>query len=584
MSNTVRFGSYEADLSAGQLRKHGLKIKLRNQSFQILALLLEHPGEVVTREDLQARLWHDDVFVDFENNLNTAIARLREALGDSSDRPRFIETLPKYGYRFLASISESACTREAGPRRAKLVVLPFVNLSGDPAQEYFSDAITDEVITDLARLAPEQLGVIARTTAMHYKGMRKDVEQIGHELAVDHVVEGGVRRTAGRIAINIQLIQVRDQTHLFARKFDAAMADVFQLQSTIAQAIATHIPGLADKLTPGTQVGGPTRRPTENLVAYNEYIQGRHEMAKMTHDSLDAARQHLEKAVAGDPEFALAHDALAETHWYFGYLGFVAPRQAASAGIVHALRAIELDASRAETHALLGEFHRMGAYNWGEVEHEMVLARRLDRNAPLVRLRHALACLMPHNRMEEAASELEGLLDLDPLSLVGRFWLAIALVLGRQYERGIEEGRRLLALDPNYYAAYFAIAVGHRSQGRYAEAVAFHRRAVELSGGTAAMWGWLGLSLGLANETAEARDVLRRLSEMAAKGYVPPTSFAWTHLGLGEIDTAFEWLNRAVEVCDQLLMPIKSYPFLDPIRSDPRFAELLRKMHLEPET
>jgi TolB-like protein/Flp pilus assembly protein TadD len=581
MSHLVRFDCFEADLDVGQLRKRGMRIPLRDQPFQVLTSLLEHPGQLVTREELRQRLWRDAVFVDFDNSLNIAVARLRGVLNDSAEHPRFIETLPKRGYRFIAEVHPVLLpSAEDAGRRTRLLVLPFVNLSGDPGEEYFADAITDEIITAIAALSPEHLGVIARTTAMHYKGSRKDVGQIGRELAVDYVVEGGVRRAAGRIAINIQLIQVRDQTHLFARKYDADMGEIFQLQSAVAQAIAGYIPGLAGTLTAAAHADGRVRRP-ENLVAYNEYIQGRHEMAKMTPASLEAARQHLEKAIAGDPEFALAHDALAETHWYFGYLGFVAPRQAASAGIIHALRAVELDTSRAETHALLGEFHRMGMYNWGEVEREMALARRLDRNSPQVRLRYALACLMPHNRMEEAASELEGLLDLDPLSLVGRFWLAIALVLGRQYERGIEEGRRLLALAPNYYASYFAIAVGHRSQGRYAEAVAFHRRAVELSGGTAAMLGWLGLSLGLANETAEARDVLRRLHEMAAKGYVPPTSFAWTHLGLGEIDTAFEWLNRAVEVCDQLLMPIKSYPFLDPIRADPRFAGVLRKMNLE---
>jgi len=580
MSHLVRFDCFEADLAVGQLRKRGILIRLRDQPFQVLASLLEHPGQLVTRDDLRQRLWHDGVFVDFDNSLNIAVARLRTALSDSAAHPRFIETLPKRGYRFIAEAHPVLLPSAEDGRRTRLLVLPFVNLSGDPGEEYFSDAMTDEIITALASLAPEQLAVIARTTSMHYKGAHKDVGRIGHELAVDYVVEGGVQRGKDRMTVNVQLIQVRDQTHLFARKYDTEMHEVFKAHSCIAQAIAAHIPGLAGKLSPAIQAGGAIRRPTENLVAYNEYLQGRHEMAKMTADSLDAARQHLEKAIAGDPEFALAHDALAEIHWYFGYLGFVAPRQAASAGIVHALRAIELDTSRAETHALLGEFHRMGAYNWDEVEHEMALARRRDRNSPLVRLRHALACLMPHNRMEEAASELEELLDLDPLSLVGRFWLAIALVLGRQYERGIEEGRRLLALDPNHYAAYFAIAVGHRSQGRYAEAVAFHRRAVELSGGAAAMWGWLGLSLGLANETAEARDVLRRLGEMLANGYVPPTCFAWTHLGLGEIDTAFEWLNRAVEVCDQLLMPIKSYPFLDPIRADPRFAVLLHKMNL----
>ena len=211
----------------------------------------------------------------------------------------------------------------------------------------------------------------------------------------------------------------------------------------------------------------------------------------------------------------------------------------------------------------------------------MAIALRLDPASPLVRVRYALSGLMPHGRLEEAVSELECALELDPLSFVGRFWLGVMLLLWRRYERGIEEGRKLLALDPNYYPAHFVISGCYRCQRKFEEAVAAERRAVELSGGSAGMLGWLGLTLAESGETAEARGVLRRLHGMAAEGYVPPCSFAWIHLGLGEIDTAFEWLNRAVDAGDQFMMPIKSYGFFDPIRQDPRFATLLRKMNLE---
>jgi hypothetical protein len=397
-------------------------------------------------------------------------------------------------------------------------------------------------------------------------------------------VEGGVHRADDQVAINLQLIQVSDQTHLFAKKYNAELRDIFNVENCIAQAIAAHIDIVppAGQARSGSAVGRVAKKPTEDLAAYNEYIQARYEMNKMTAESFTTARQHLEKAIAGDPEFALAYDALAEICWYLGYLGFVSPRQASSAGIVHALRAIEIDNSRAETHALLGEFHKIAEYNWGEVEREMALALRLDPASPLVRVRYALSGLMPHGRLEEAVSELECALELDPLSFVGRFWLGVMLLLWRRYERGIEESRKLLALDPNYYPAHFVISGCCRCQKKFEEAVAAERRAVELSGGSAGMLGWLGLTLAESGETAEARDVLRRLHGMAAEGYVPPCSFAWIHLGLGEIDTAFEWLNRAVDAGDQFMMPIKSYGFFDPLRKDPRFAALLRKMNLEP--
>lgn len=579
----LRFDGYEVDLAAGLLHKGGLRISLREQSFQVLASLLEHPGQVVTREELRRRLWPEDVFVDFDNNLNTAIARLREALGDSADHPRFIETLPKHGYRFIANVFEAPRAPEPGPApRVRVVVLPFVNLSGDPAQEYFSDAMTDEVITELAGIAPEQLAVIARTTAMHYKGSSKDVAEVRRELGVDYVVEGGVRRAGDRIAINAQLIRAKDQTHVWAQRYDAELRDIFKMQACVAQAIVEHIPAVADTApASGALAERVKRKPTEDLVAYNEYIQGRHCMDKGTAEGFTEGEQHLEKAIARDPEFALAYDALAEICWYWGYFGLMRARDAFSAGIVHALRAIEIDNTRAETHALLGQFHKTVEYNWPEVQREMALALRLDPNSPLVRMRYAVSGLMPHGRLEEAVAELERALELDPLSVLARFWLGIMLLLWRPGERAMEESRKLLDLDPTHWGGHFIIAVCYRYQGRFEEAIASQRKAVNLFD-SAAMLGWLGLSLGAGGEKAEARALLKRLHGMAAKAYVPPTSFAWIHLGLGEIDSAFDWLNRAVDECDQFMMPIKSYAFFDPIRSDPRFTALLRKMNLEP--
>jgi len=581
----LRFDGYEVDLAAGLLHKGGLRISLREQSFQVLASLLEHSGQVVTREELRRRLWPDDVFVDFDNNLNSAIARLREALCDSADHPRFVETLPKHGYRFIANVFEAPRAPEPERvQRARLVVLPFVNLSGDPAQEYFSDAMTDEIITELASLAPEQLAVIARTTAMHYKGGHKDVAQVGRELGVDYVVEGGVRRAGDRVAINAQLIRAKDQTHVWAQRYDAELSDIFKMQGSVAQTVAAQvgITPIPAKVRTGEGVERPRKKPTEDLVAYNEYIQGRHYMGKGTAEGYAEGKQHLEKAIARDPGFALAYDALAELYWYLGYLGFMRPRDAFSAGIVHALRAIEIDNMRAETHALLGQFHKTVEYNWPEVHRGMTLALRLDPNSPLVRMRYAVSGLMPHGRLAEAVAELERALEFDPLSALARFWLGIMLIFSRRYDRAVEESRKLLDLDPNYSGAHFIIAACYRYQGRFQEAVAVQRKAVELSGNTVANLGWLGLTLAASGQTAEARDVLQRLHGMAATGYVPPSSLAWVHLGLKEIDAAFEWLNRAVDECDQFMMPIKSYAFFDPIRSDPRFAALLRKMNLEP--
>jgi TolB-like protein len=562
----VRFGNFEVDLPAGHLRKHGIKLKLADQSFEVLAILLEHAGEVVTREDLRRRLWPEDVFVDFDNNLNTAIARLREALSDSANHPLLIETLPRRGYRFVASLSQPA------PAIPRLLVLPFANLSGDPAQEYFSDAMTEEIIGALAGLAPDHLAVIARTTAMHYKGSQKDITQIGRELAVDYVVEGSVRRLDDRIVVSVQLIQVSDQTHLWTNRYDSELRDLFSMESAAAQAIAGQL-GIAPRRA--------ARKSTEDLAVYNLYIQGRYHLFKGTPEDMAKAKLYLEEAIARDPEFALAYDSLAEIYWYWGFLGFAPPREACSAGMFCALRAVEIDNTLAETHALLGMYRKELDYAWPEVQREMGLALQLNPASPLVRTRYAVSGLLPHGRIEEAIAEMERAVELDPLSPFIRIWLGIMLWLGRDYDGAIEQAQMLLELDPASYMSHFAAGLYYREKGMFEEAIAAHRRSVELSGGSPLMLGWLGLALAQSGKTAEARAILDRLHMIAREAYVPPTSFAWIHLGLGERDDAFLWMDRAVDGRDHMMGPLKTYPFLDPIRADPRYLALLRKLNLE---
>jgi TolB-like protein len=602
MSRVVRFAGYEADLGSGELRKRGIRIGLRDQSFQVLAALLEHPGQVVTREHLQRLLWQGKVFVDFDNNLNAVVAHLREVLCDSAEHPRFIETLPKRGYRFIADVSAlPPVTVEPKKSRARLVVLPFVNLSGDPAQEYFSDAMTDEIITALASLAPEKLAVIARTTAMHYKGSHKDVGRIGRELSVDYVIEGGLRRTEDQVAINVQLIQTGDQTHLFARKYEAKLRDIFHMQRSVAQDIATHLedPGVAEEVHGRLTWAHSRRQPTENLAAYNEYIQGRYLLERLTPEAMTRAKQHFEDAIGRDPEFALAHIALADLYSWLGYLGYMRPRDAYSIGVSYALRAAEIDDTLAEAHAVLAEYHKQLDYNWPAAEREMARALELSPASPFVRLRHAVMILMPQNRMDEAVAEIECALESDPLAGATRFWLGIMLLLAQEYDRAIYEARGLLELEPTSPWPHFITGVAYRQKyyEEYVggtvrrtveasarpdfaeEAIAGHLRAIELSPGSDVLLGWLGLALGVCGRKTEARAVLEQLQR--SERYILPTSFAHVHLGLGEFDAAFKWFDRAVEERDQIMMPILSYAHFDPLRADPRFAALLRKMNLE---
>jgi len=582
-NETVRFGSFEVDLDGGQVVKHGIRIGVREQSFQVLALLLRRPGKIVTRDEIRQKLWHDGVFVDFDKSLNTAVARLRQALGDSADHPRFIETLPKRGYRFVAPVSTTLeATPASLPNRGRLLVLPFINLNGDPEQDYFCDAITDEVITELAAIAPEDLAVIARTTAMHYKGSHKDVGRIGRELAIDYVLEGGVRASSGRIGINVQLIQVHDQAHVFAKKYETELRDVFEVESTIAQAVAARI-GVNFSEDKG-HAGGAARRTPKlavDVAAYDAYMRGRSLLGSWTAEGLARAKQFFEIAISREQQFALAHDGLAETYAWLGFNGFIRPKDGFSAAVFSALRAIEIDPGLAQTHALLGMLRSQLDYNWAEVDREMALALELDPGSPVVRFRYAASGLLPHGRMDEAIAEVQRALESDPLSLFMRAWLAQYFILMRQYDRTIEECQKIISLDPGYFFSYLALGEVLCERGLYSDAISQLRKAASRSGNAPLVLGYLGMALARSGDFVSARSVLADLYDAASQLYIPPTSLGTIHLGLGEIDKVFTCLERAIDDRDPIIIPIKTDPSLDPLRADPRFAALLRKMNLE---
>jgi len=398
----VCFGPFEADLRAGELRKLGLRIKLREKSFEVLALLLEHPGDVVTREELRARLWSADVFVDFDNNLNTAVTRLREALSDSADKPRYVETLPRRGYRFVARVS----TREAGHREPRtghlrLAVLPFENLSGDSAQEYFSDGMTEELITELARAAPERLRVIARTTAMSYKGTRKAVDRIGYELDLDYIVEGSVRRDGGHVRINAQLIQVEGQTHLWAQSFDGELRDALKLQSRLAHDIARQVnvnlsAAAAQRLAQTQPV---------NVEAYDSYLLGLHQFNQGNPSGFERADGHFRLAIERDPRFAPAYSKSAIGYAMRGYFGYAPYFEVYPKAEAAARRALELDRSLAEPHATLATVHWFYHWDLAECGREIESAVALNPNDPVARWTAAMFLASMKEDHDRAATE-----------------------------------------------------------------------------------------------------------------------------------------------------------------------------------
>ena len=455
---------------------------------------------------------------------------------------------------------------------ASIAVLPFANMNRSQEGEHLCEGLAEEIINALT-LIPE-LRVMARTSSFLVGGMNLDVCEMCTRLGVSTLLEGSVRLAGTRVRVTAQLVRGCDGSHLWSERYDRELADVFALEDEIAGKIAARLQGDLAK-SPALR----TRRPADPS-AYQAYLEGRYHFARGTGEALTRARACYERAIALDPEFALAYDGIAEVFWYLGFYGAMPPREAFSISTWNALQALERDESSAEAHALLGMLRKELDYNWPEVEREFALARKLNPGSAIVRLRYAVCGLMPHGRTEEAVEMLRGVVADDPLSLFAHWWLAAILGLDRQPEAMHEEADRMLELDSNYFFGHWARGTAFDGAGRPEEAVPAFERAFELSGHSAFTMGYLGRALGCAGRTDEARELLARAATLSRDAYWPPMVFAFIHTGLGEWDSAFEWMDKAIETRDPFIMPIKSYHFLDPVRSDPRFAVLLQKMNL----
>jgi len=371
-----------------------------------------------------------------------------------------------------------------------------------------------------------------------------------------------------------QLVDAGDGSHLWSERFDRELTDVLALEDEIAATIAERL-----RVRLGSECPGRRLHPVD-VEAHALHLEGRYHFARGTPQALAQAKACLERAVERDPGFALAFDALAEIYWYLGFFGGAPPREAFSRSTWHALRALELDDTLAETHALLGMLRKELDYNWPEVDRELRRARELSRESPLVRLRYAISGPLPQGRIDEATAEIDAVLRSDPLSIFARWWAAVMAYLGRRLERMADEGRRMVALDPTHFLGHWVAGMAQVERGVPDEAVAALEKAHELSGGVPFTLGFLGYACGRAGRRDEAARLLERAEAMAAGAYVPPSALALCHVGLGDWDEALRRWSEAIETRDPLVMPIKSYPFFDPVRADPRYRALLRRMNL----
>jgi TolB-like protein len=470
-----------------------------------------------------------------------------------------------------AALEECLAFRPAR-ERPSVAVLPFANMTGSKEDDYLCEGLAEEVIDALTRIPG--LRVIARTSAFAVGRMGLDVREIGARLDVASLLEGSVRREGRRVRITAQLVTTNDGSHLWSERFDRELTDVLVLEDEIAAAIAAR---LRQSIEPEAR---SSAQPLVDAEAHAALLEGRYHFAKQTPEALVLAKACYERAIAKDPKSALAYDSLAELYWWLGFFGNVPPREAFSQSTWYALHALELDDGLAQTHALLGMLRKELDYNWPEVEREFTRALELSPESPVVRLRYAICGLLPHGRIEEALAEMEGVLRSDPLNLFVRWWLCVMLYLARRPQRMIKEGRHMLALEPRFFFGHWALGMGLDLSGAASDALPALERANELSGGSPFTLGFLAYGHGRVGHAEETRRLLERAAAAAAASYVPASTFLMGYVGLGEWDPALAWMDRAIETRDPIIMPIKTFPFLDPVRGDPRFRALLRKMHL----
>jgi adenylate cyclase len=559
-STLIRFAGFELDKQAGELRKDGNRIRLQDQPLQILYMLLEVPGRVVSREELRHKIWPSDTFVDFDHGINNAIKRLREGLGDTAETPRFIETLPRRGYRFLCKIASAAV-------EASIAVLPFVNLTADPENEFFCDGTTEEIINALSHI--KNLHVVARTSSFAFKGQYVDLRTLGQQLNVRTVLEGSIRRSGDRLRITAQLVNAADGYHLWSEKYDREMKDVFAVQEEIANSIAERLEvSLDSRRQPFFRAG------TGTIEAFKYYTQGRSLFFQRGVRLLPAV-ECFNKAVTLDRKYALAWSGLADANNMIGFYGLAKPDTCLPQAKEAALRAIELDPSLAEPHTSLAMSHLLLDWDRSHAEREFLLSFELKPQNSLARswyglyyLQWAMGCF------EEGSAQTEQAVQIDPLSAWARAMLAVTY-LPFDAERALKAALESLAIDPDSFVGRWARMTALNMLGRFAESVEVGELALRILGRPLWIMASLARSYAHMGRRHESEALYMELRWRAKREYVAPLFLALAAHAAGEQEDAIRLTQEAYSVGDPTMTGVRYWPDFAELREDPRFKEIM---------
>ena len=623
----LRFGAFELDLASRELRKGGALVKIQSQQVDLLALLARQPGEVVSRDEIRRALWDEETFVDFDQSINFCVNKIRNALNDDPQRPRYIETLPRKGYRFIATAVESgtiesgiiestngfartspvasppAVAQPARPGRRwlliaaasaalvvtavtivnvvsrqpaakpieSLAVLPLENLSHDPEQDYFADGMTDELITDLAKISA--LRVISRTSVTQYKGTRKSIPQIARELNVDAVLEGAVTRDRGRVRITAQLIAAAPEKHLWAEQYEGSLSNVVTLQDAVAKAVAREI---QIKVTPREQALLAAPRAVDP-AAHEAYLKGHYLWVRSGEGNLKKSREYFERAIAQDPGYALAWAGLADAYGRLAAWGVLPFQDALPRARAAAEKALELDHSLTQPLVRIADVK--ANYEWDWAGAERLYKQAIELNPNDGDAHHGYATyLAAVGRNSEAVAEARRASEVEPLFNVYSANIIWKLYLARQYDQAQVEIDKLVGLDPRVRGGYISASV-YLGTGHQRDAIAVLQKGAEDSHRAALDLMYLGHALGVTGARAEGQKVLGEMLALSHRRYVPPEYIALVYEGLAERDLALQWFNKAYTEHSMNIWILPD-PRLDEIRTDPRFKHLMRGMGL----
>ena len=604
-----RFETFDVDVRTGELRKAGVKLKLPGQPFQVLAILLESPGEVVTREELQKRLW-PDTFVDVDHNLNTAINKIREVLGDSAESPRFVETLPRRGYRFIGPVTPvpadrpppapsshvrryvtvgaaflfllalSGATflkwqlarRAAGPGTIRsLAVLPLSNLSADPSQQYLVDGMTEELTSEISQL--HSLRVISRTSTMQYRDTQKKAPLIAKELQADGLIEGSILRVNDRVRITAQLIHGPSDTHVWSKSYERDLRNVIALQHEIASDIAREV-----RISLGPQEQTHLARAREVIPEVHEaYLRGRFHLQNGSKASIYRALDYFQQAIQKDVEYAPAYAGVADAYTAMRSV-YAAPSEVMPKAKVAALKAVALDETLPEAHVSLGGVLMFYDYDWPNAEREFQRALDIKPSYAAAHDYYAMF-LVANRRFQAAVDEILRARQLDPVSALIAADAAWVFYLKRDYDQFMEQAKAAVELAPDFWLGHLQLGLAYEKKGDFARALQELEAARRMDDNSGVLEMLAG-TYAAAGRPDQARKITEEMVKRSKKRYVCAYEVATTYAGLKDRESAFLWLRKSLDERADCSPWIAADPKLDSLRADPRFQDLLRRLGL----